>query len=138
MNVLDLLKTLALGAGLIIGAFIGDINGLFWALLIFAMVDYITGVTAAILEHQLSSEIGFKGITRKVLLFLIVGVANVLDVYVIGTASVCRSMVIMFYLANEGLSIIENVGRCGVPIPEKLKLILKQLEEEKDGDQTRD
>ena len=138
MNVLESLKTLALTLGMIIGVFIGDINGLIWALLIFACVDYITGVTAAILEHNLSSEIGFRGITRKVLLFLIVGVANVLDVYVIGTASVCRSMVIMFYLANEGLSIIENVGRCGVPIPEKLKIILKQLEEDKNGNNARD
>ena len=133
MSVLDYLKSLALGVGMIIGVFIGDINGLFWALLIFAMVDYITGVISAILEHNLSSEIGFKGITRKILLFMVVGVANVLDVYVIGTASVCRSMVIMFYLANEGISIIENVGRCGVPIPEKLKIILKQLEEDKDN-----
>lgn len=133
MSVLEYLKSLALGVGMIIGVFIGDINGLFWALLIFAMVDYITGVISAILEHNLSSEIGFKGITRKILLFMIVGVANVLDVYVIGTASVCRSMVIMFYLANEGISIIENVGRCGVPIPEKLKIILKQLEEDKDN-----
>lgn len=133
MSVLDYLRSLALGVGMIIGVFIGDINGLFWALLIFAMVDYITGVISAILEHNLSSEIGFKGITRKILLFMVVGVANVLDVYVIGTASVCRSMVIMFYLANEGISIIENVGRCGVPIPEKLKIILKQLEEDKDN-----
>lgn len=130
MKILDYIKLAAVQIGAIIGAFIGNITGMIWALLIFAIIDYITGVTAAILEHKLSSEIGFRGITRKVLLFLIVGVANVLDVYVIGSGGVCRSMVLVFYIANEGLSIIENVARCGVPVPEKLKVILKQLEEE--------
>ena len=130
MKILDYIKLAAVQIGAIIGAFIGNITGMIWALLIFAIIDYITGVTAAILEHKLSSEIGFRGITRKVLLFMIVGVANVLDVYVIGSGGVCRSMVLVFYIANEGLSIIENVARCGVPVPEKLKVILKQLEEE--------
>lgn len=130
MKILDYIKLAVVQIGAIIGAFIGNITGMIWALLIFAIIDYITGVTAAILEHKLSSEIGFRGITRKVLLFLIVGVANVLDVYVIGSGGVCRSMVLVFYIANEGLSIIENVARCGVPVPEKLKIILKQLEEE--------
>lgn len=130
MKLIDYIKLAAAQIGAIIGAFIGNITGMIWALLIFAIIDYITGVTAAILEHNLSSEIGFRGITRKVLLFMIVGVANVLDVYVIGSGGVCRSMVLVFYIANEGLSIIENVARCGVPVPEKLKVILKQLEEE--------
>ena len=130
MKIIDYIKLAAAQIGAIIGAFIGSVSGMIWALLIFAVIDYITGVTAAILEHKLSSEIGFRGITRKVLLFLIVGVANVLDVYVIGSGGVCRSMVLVFYIANEGLSIIENVARCGVPVPEKLKIILKQLEEE--------
>lgn len=130
MKLIDYIKLAAAQIGAIIGAFIGNITGMIWALLIFAIIDYITGVTAAILEHNLSSEIGFRGITRKVLLFMIVGVANVLDVYVIGSGGVCRSMVLVFYIANEGLSIIENVARCGVPVPEKLRVILKQLEEE--------
>ncbi len=134
MKILDYIKLAAVQIGAIIGAFIGNITGMIWALLIFAIIDYITGVTAAILEHKLSSEIGFRGITRKVLLFMIVGVANVLDVYVIGSGGVCRSMVLVFYIANEGLSIIENVARCGVPVPEKLKVILKQLEEEERED----
>lgn len=130
MKIIDYIKLATAQIGAIIGAFIGNVTGMIWALLIFAIIDYITGVTAAILEHKLSSEIGFRGITRKVLLFMIVGVANVLDVYVIGSGGVCRSMVLVFYIANEGLSIIENVARCGVPVPEKLKVILKQLEEE--------
>ena len=122
---------LALGeAGAIIGFFIGGADGLIKALIVFAIVDYITGVAAAAIEHKLNSEIGFKGITKKLLLFCIVGVAHVLDVYVLGTGAVCRSAVVLFYIANEGLSIIENVARCGLPIPDKLKIILEQLKED--------
>lgn len=121
---------LALGeAGAIIGFFIGGADGLIKALIVFAIVDYITGVAAAAIEHRLNSEIGFKGITKKLLLFCIVGVAHILDVYVLGTGAVCRSAVVLFYIANEGLSIIENVARCGLPIPDKLKIILEQLKE---------
>ena len=122
---------LALGeAGAIIGFFLGGADGLIKALIVFAIVDYITGVAAAAIEHKLNSEIGFKGITKKLFLFCIVGVAHVLDVYVLGTGAVCRSAVVLFYIANEGLSIIENVARCGLPIPEKLKIILEQLKED--------
>lgn len=121
---------LALGeAGAIIGFFIGGADGLIKALIVFAIVDYITGVAAAAIEHKLNSEIGFKGITKKLLLFCIVGVAHILDLYVLGTGAVCRSAVVLFYIANEGLSIIENVARCGLPIPDKLKIILEQLKE---------
>ena len=121
---------LALGeAGAIIGFFIGGADGLIKALIVFAIVDYITGVAAAAIEHRLNSEIGFKGITKKLLLFCIVGVAHILDLYVLGTGAVCRSAVVLFYIANEGLSIIENVARCGLPIPDKLKIILEQLKE---------
>ena len=115
--------------GAIIGFFIGGADGLIRALIIFAIVDYITGVAAAAIEHKLNSEIGFKGITKKLLLFCIVGVAHILDLYVIGSGAVCRSAVVLFYIANEGLSIIENSARCGLPIPEKLKIILEQLKE---------
>lgn len=125
---------LALGeAGAIIGFFIGGADGLIKALIVFAIVDYITGVAAAAIEHKLNSEIGFKGITKKLLLFCIVGVAHILDVYVLGTGAVCRSAVVLFYIANEGLSIIENVARCGLPIPDKLKIILEQLKEDNNG-----
>ena len=116
--------------GAILGIFIGGADGLIKALIIFAVVDYITGVAAAAIEHKLNSEIGFKGITKKLLLFCIVGVAHVLDLYVLGTGAVCRSAVVLFYIANEGLSIIENVARCGLPIPDKLRIILEQLKKE--------
>lgn len=122
--------------GAVIGFFIGGADGLIRALIIFAIVDYITGVAAAAIEHKLNSEIGFKGITKKLLLFCIVGVAHILDLYVLGTGAVCRSAVVLFYIANEGLSIIENVARCGLPIPDKLRIILEQLKKESNNGPT--
>lgn len=116
--------------GAVVGFFLGGADGLIKALIIFAIVDYITGVAAAAIEHKLNSEIGFKGITKKLLLFCIVGIAHILDIYVIGSNAVCRSAVVLFYIANEGLSIIENSARCGLPIPEKLRIILEQLRED--------
>ncbi|MBR5315230.1 MAG: phage holin family protein, partial [Firmicutes bacterium] len=86
----------------------------------------------AIYEKRLSSEVGFRGICRKVLIFLLVGVANVLDVQVIGTGSVLRTAVIFFYISNEGISLLENTAKLGLPIPEKLKLVLEQLREKED------
>ena len=116
--------------GAILGSFLGSVDGLIIALICFAAVDYLTGVTAAIMTKSLNSEIGFKGITKKVLLFIIVGVSHVLDIYVIGTQAVCRTAVIIFYISNEGISILENVARCGVPVPNKIKIILEQLRKE--------
>ena len=123
--------------GAVLGFFIGGADGIMKALIIFAVVDYITGVAAAAIEHRLNSEIGFKGITKKLLLFCITGVAHILDLYVVGSGAVCRSAVVLFYIANEGLSIIENSARCGLPIPNKLKLILEQLKEEKKDDESK-
>ena len=130
------IKIVAGELGALVGMFLGDVDGLIIALVIFAIIDYITGVLAGAVEHKLNSEIGFKGITKKVLLFMIVGVANVLDVYVIGSRAVTRTAVCLFYIANEGLSIIENSARIGLPIPEKLKIILEQLKEEGQDDNT--
>ncbi len=91
------------------------------------MVDYITGVMCAIVDKKLSSSVGFKGICRKVLIFTLVGIANILDVAVIGTGSVLRTAVIFFYLSNEGVSLLENAAHLGLPIPAKMKDILEQL-----------
>lgn len=110
-----------------LGWFLGGCDGLLYALIAFVVIDYITGVMCAISDHTLSSEVGFKGICRKVLIFLLVGVANVLDVQVIGTGSVLRTAVIFFYISNEGVSLLENAGHLGLPIPKKLKDILAQL-----------
>lgn len=110
-----------------LGYFLGGCDGLLYALLAFVVVDYITGVMCAISDHTLSSEVGFKGICRKVLIFLLVGIANILDVQVIGTGSVLRTAVIFFYISNEGVSLLENVAHLGLPVPEKVKNVLEQL-----------
>ena len=110
-----------------LGYFLGGCDGLLIALVVFAVVDYITGVMCAVADKELSSEVGFKGICRKVLIFILVGIANILDVQVIGTGSILRTAVIFFYLSNEGVSLLENAGHLGLPIPEKLKLVLEQL-----------
>ena len=110
-----------------IGWFIGGCDGLLYALVVFVVVDYITGVMCAAADKELSSEVGFRGIAKKVLIFLLVGVANIIDVQVIGSGSVLRTAVIFFYLSNEGVSLLENAAHLGLPVPEKLKDILRQL-----------
>ena len=119
--------------GLWLGLFLGPFNGLLIALVCFIVADYITGVASAIINKKMSSAVGFKGILRKVLILCIVGVANLLDVYVLKSGEMLRAMVIFFYIANEGLSILENAGECGLPIPKKIKEILAQLRDKNDG-----
>lgn len=123
-NMIQMIFT-AMGGWL--GYFLGGSDGLLIALVMFVVVDYLTGVMCAITDKKLSSQVGFKGICRKVLIFLLVGIAHILDVQVIGTGSVLRTAVIFFYLSNEGVSIIENAAHLGLPIPEKLKAVLEQL-----------
>ena len=125
------------GIGGWLGWFLGGCDGLLYALVLFVVVDYITGVMCAAADHKLSSEVGFKGICRKVLIFLLVGIGHVLDAQIIGTGSVLRTAVIFFYLSNEGVSLLENAGHLGLPIPEKLKVVLEQLHDraEKDSDE---
>ena len=110
-----------------LGYFLGGCDGLLLALVVFVAVDYLTGVMCAISDKKLSSEVGFKGICRKVLIFLLVGIANILDAQVIGTGSVLRTAVIFFYLSNEGVSLLENAAHLGLPVPEKIKTVLEQL-----------
>ena len=115
----------ALGGWL--GYFLGGIDGLLIALIVFMVLDYITGLMCAVMDKKLSSSIGFKGICKKVLILMLVGVANILDVHVIGTGSALRGAVVCFYLTNEGLSLVENAAHIGLPVPEKLKDVLAQL-----------
>ena len=110
-----------------LGYFVGGMDGLLTALLILMTIDYITGIMCAIVDRQLSSAVGFKGICKKVLILMLVGVAHIVDMHVVGTGEALRSAVICFYLSNEGVSVLENAGRLGLPIPEKLKDILSQL-----------
>ena len=119
-----------------LGYFLGGCDGLLFALVVFAVADYITGVMCAISDKKLSSHVGFKGICRKVIIFMLVGIAHMIDVIVIATGSILRTAVIFFYLSNEGVSLLENAGHLGLPIPEKLKVVLEQLHDraEKDGE----
>ena len=120
-----------------LGYFLGGYGGLLYALVVFMVADYLTGVMCAINDQKLSSSVGFRGICRKVLILVLVGIANILDVQVIGTGAVLRTAVIFFYLSNEGISLLENAAHLGLPIPEKLKLVLEQIHdkaEEKEGE----
>ena len=112
-----------------LGWFLGGFDGFLYALIAFTVIDYITGVMCAITDKNLSSSVGFKGICRKVLIFTLVGIGNIVDVYVLGQGGVLRTAVIFFYLSNEGVSILENSAHLGLPIPEKLKEVLEQLHE---------
>ena len=124
------------GIGGWLGYFLGGWDGLLYALNAFVAIDYVTGVMCAISNHTLSSEVGFKGICRKVLIFLLVGIGSILDAHVIGSGSVLRTAVIFFYISNEGVSILENAARLGLPVPEKIKVVLEQLHDRsaKDGE----
>ncbi len=115
------------GIGGWLGYFLGGWDGLLYALIAFVAIDYVTGVMCAISNHTLSSEVGFKGICRKVLIFLLVGIGSILDAHVIGSGSVLRTAVIFFYISNEGVSILENAARLGLPVPEKIRVVLEQL-----------
>ncbi len=110
-----------------VGWFLGGADGFLYALLVFVVIDYITGILCAVADKSLSSEVGFKGICRKVLIFALVGIGNIVDVYVMGEAGILRTAVIFFYLSNEGVSLLENSAHLGLPIPEKLKTVLSQL-----------
>jgi toxin secretion/phage lysis holin len=117
-----------------LGYFLGGCDGLVYGLIIFTVADYITGVMCAAADRKLSSEVGFKGICKKVLIFILVAMANIMDVRIIGTGCVIRTAVIFFYISNEGISILENAGHLGLPIPAKMKTILEQLHSKSEED----
>ena len=115
--------------------FLGELDGLLIALIIFVVVDYITGVMVAVAEKKVSSAVGYVGILKKCFLFCMVGVAHVLDAHVMMTGSMLRTAVIFFYLSNEGISIIENAGKLGIPVPEKVRKVLEQLKDKGEEDE---
>jgi toxin secretion/phage lysis holin len=118
-----------------LGWFLGGCDGLLYALLAFVVIDYITGVMCAVIDHSLSSEVGAKGIFKKVLIFLLVGIGHIIDTQVIGSGSVLRTAVIFFYISNEGVSLVENAAHLGLPIPTKLKDVLEQLHDRAEKDE---
>jgi len=129
-NLITILQTIFATAGGYVGWFLGGVDGFMYALITFVVIDYLTGLMVAVLEKKLSSQIGFRGIFKKVLIFAFVGIGNIIDVYIIKNGSAIRTAVIFFYISNEGISIIENATKIGLPIPQKLKDILEQINKE--------
>lgn len=130
MNTVHVVKGVFALLGAWLGTFLGGWDGATYALIIFISLDYITGVMCAIAEKNVSSDVGFKGIFRKVTILMLVGVGAILDKYIIGTGEVLRLAVIFYYISNEGISILENATRLGLPVPSKLQGVLEQLKED--------
>lgn len=126
-NIIEIMQLIFTSIGAFIGWFLGGVDGFMYALVTFVIIDYITGLMVAVLEHKLSSEVGFKGIFKKVLIFILVAIAHIIDTYLIQNGSAIRTAVIFFYISNEGISIIENAAKIGLPIPQKLRDVLAQL-----------
>ncbi|WP_025027324.1 phage holin family protein [Caldalkalibacillus mannanilyticus] len=123
-------KTLILFGGALASFLFGSWTGLLTTLLAMVIIDYLTGILASFIEGNLSSAHGFKGIAKKVLIFAIVAVAHLIDV-ILGQTMMIRDMTIYFYIANEMLSIIENAGRAGIPVPQRLKKAIVVLRNKK-------
>lgn len=113
--------------GAVLGFMYGEVTGLFWALVAFMVLDYISGILAAISVRKLSSKVGFKGIAKKLLILVFVSVGHITDTYVLGGVPVAMTAVILFYIANEGISIVENATELGLPVPQKIKNVLEQI-----------
>lgn len=133
-DVANMMQFIFAALGGAIGAVMGGFDGFLYALIVFVSVDYVTGVMAGILNKELSSRIGFRGIFKKIVSFCLVAVAHIIDTHVIGNGSVLRTAVIFFYLSNEGISILENAAHVGLPIPKKLKAVLEQIKEADDDE----
>lgn len=137
----DIWDAIRLGLGVVggvVGSLIGELRGVVVMLVVFVILDYITGVIAAIIEKRLDSSVGWHGLLKKVLIFVLVALAALLDRYALGGGALARTATIFFYAANEGISIVENCARCGLPIPEKLKNILEQIKDKGGADNAKD
>ena len=117
--------------------FLGGIDGYIYVLIVFVAADYITGVMRAAVMRSLSSKIGAKGILRKILIFILIGLSNLVDYYLLINSGVLRAAVVFFYISNEGISILENVHAMGLPVPAKLKVVMRRLEGDKSGRKTK-
>ena len=129
-DIINTMQIVIAAIGGYIGYFLGGLDGFLYALIAFVVIDYLTGIMVAVLESKLSSEVGFRGIFKKVLIFSLVAVGHIIDAQLIKTGSAIRTAVIFFYLSNEGISILENTAKIGLPIPQKLKAVLEQLNKE--------
>ena len=123
----NILKNILAGVCTVLSFLFGDMEGLMIALIALIILDYISGVIAAAVEKRLSSEAGAKGIAKTIFMLLIVALANIVDINVIGDGHVLKTVTVVFYICNECISLIENAGRIGVPVPKKLLDVLEQL-----------
>ena len=130
-NILNLIKGIFTAIGGYLGYVLGGHDSFLYALIAFVVIDYITGVMLAIVRKEVSSSIGFRGIFKKIMMFLMVAIGHTVDAHLIGNGAAIRTAVIFFYISNEGISILENSANIGLPIPKKLKEVLVQL---KDGE----
>jgi toxin secretion/phage lysis holin len=135
MNTLMGIRAGLAAIGGFIGWFLGGLDGLVYALIAFIIVDFLAGVRRGVMENELSSRIGARGIFKKIRVMLLVGIANIIDIYLIQSGnSPLRTAVIFFYISNEGLSILENASALGLPVPQKIKDVLAQLRKKGDAE----
>lgn len=130
-----IIDSIAGAVGAVLGFMYGEVNGLFWALIAFMALDYITGVIVAVIEKRLSSEVGFKGLAKKFLILVFVAVGHIADTYILGGTPAAMSAVMLFYIANEGISIIENAAALGLPVPKKLTNIMEQIKNKSESEE---
>ena len=130
-----IIDSIAGAVGAVLGFMYGEVNGLFWALIAFMALDYITGVIVAIIEKRLSSEVGFRGLAKKFLILVFVAVGHIADTYILGGTPAAMSAVMLFYIANEGIIIIENAAALGLPVPKKLTNIMEQIKNKSESEE---
>lgn len=130
-----IIDSIAGAVGAVLGFMYGEVTGLFWALIAFMALDYVTGVIVAIIEKRLSSEVGFRGLAKKFLILVFVAVGHIADTYILGGTPAAMSAVMLFYIANEGISIIENAAALGLPVPKKLTNIMEQIKNKSESEE---
>ena len=130
-----IIQIIAAAGAAVCGFLWGEFDGLMYALIAFMVLDYLSGVLVAVAQKELSSKVGFKGIAKKVIILALVAVGHIIDTHILGGGAVCRSAVLGFYIANEGISILENAAELGLPLPKKLVSVLKQLKDKEDKDE---
>lgn len=130
-----IIDSIAGAVGAVLGFMYGEVTGLFWALIAFMALDYITGVIVAVIEKRLSSEVGFRGLAKKFLILVFVAVGHISDTYILGGTPAAMSAVMLFYIANEGISIIENAAALGLPVPKKLTSIMEQIKNKSESEE---
>lgn len=137
MNIGNIIKVISAALGGVASFLFGQLTGLFFALIIFIILDYITGVAAAIKNNELDSRTGAFGILKKVGILSVIILVNVLDVHVFGASGVLRNVIISFYIANEGISVLENAARLGVPVPKRIINVLNQLKDKAEEEENK-